>query len=218
MHSVDCRLGVFGGRFDPVHFGHLRTAFEVRQLAKLDEVAFLPTGQPPHREMPDASAEIRARMLRAAIAGQDGFSVDERELGRPGPSYTVTTLEELGRDRPNTALCLILGLDAFIGLPTWHQWPRILTLAHIVVARRPGSELPDDGPLAELLAEQMTSDVDELSARPHGAILIAHVTQLEVSSTALKDSIAAGMAPTFLMPDAVWDIIRTTESYGARKN
>jgi nicotinate-nucleotide adenylyltransferase len=208
------KLGIFGGLFDPVHFGHLRTAFELKRLACLDQVSFLPAGQPPHRAPPEASGELRARMLHAAVADQAGFTVDERELKRPGPSYTVVTLEELARDHPGTALCLMLGLDAFVELPSWHQWQRILALAHIVVARRPGSELPAQGAIASLLAAHGTDDARDLAARAHGSVLIAAVTQLEVSSSALRESIAAGTPPTFLLPEAVWEIIRNTESYG----
>jgi nicotinate-nucleotide adenylyltransferase len=214
MTRPRCRLGIFGGLFDPVHFGHLRTAFELKRLAGLDQVSFLPAGQPPHRGPPAASGELRARMLHAAIAGQSGFSVDERELHRPGPSYTVITLEELSREYSDTALCLMLGLDAFVELPSWHRWQRLLQLAHIVVARRPGAELPAHGAIATLLAAQGTNDAGELALTAGGRILIADVTQLEVSSSALKASIAAGTPPTFLLPEAVWEIIRTTESYG----
>jgi len=125
-------IGVFGGEFDPIHNGHLRTAFELWQELRLTEVRIVPTGSPPHREPPYASAELRLHMVRAAIADQPAFMVDDRETRRTGMSFSVDTLTELRAEFPNRSLCLLLGMDAFLGLPNWHRWREILDLAHVV--------------------------------------------------------------------------------------
>ena len=135
-------IGIFGGTFDPIHYGHLRTAFELLQALRLGELRFMPAGNPPHREQPMASAEQRVAMVRAATAGQPGFTVDDRETRREGPSYSVDTLAGLRAEHPTRPLCLIVGMDAFLGLPKWHQWQDILKLAHLVVAHRPGWRAP----------------------------------------------------------------------------
>lgn len=214
--AVGGSIGVFGGTFDPVHYGHLRTAFELRLRLGLGEVRFVPCAVPPHREMPIADGALRARMLRAAIGEQPGFCVDERELARPGPSYSVDTLASLRDDFPDHALCLLLGMDAFLGLPEWRDWRRLIELAHIVVAERPGARAPIGGSVGQLLSEHGTRDVAALSSRLSGNVFVTEVTQLQISSTELKDSIRAGVPPLFLMPEAVWRIIVDTECYAEK--
>jgi nicotinate-nucleotide adenylyltransferase len=206
-------IGIFGGTFDPIHFGHLRTAFELWQELRLDEVRFVPTGSPPHREQPIADAGLRLAMVRAAIADQPGFTVDDREVRREGMSYSVDTLGELRREHPQRALCLILGMDAFLSLPNWHRWREILDLAHVVVAHRPGWKAPAMGPLGELMVERGTGAVRDLHSQPAGRIHIHGVTQLEISSTDLRNIITSGRDPRFLVPDAVRDIMRETQCY-----
>jgi len=206
-------IGIFGGTFDPIHFGHLRTAFELLQSLRLEELRFVPAGDPPHRGAPLADASSRLAMVRAATADQPGFVVDDREIAREGPSYTVTTLGELRAQFPHRPLCLIVGMDAFLGLPQWHRWREILDLAHIVVAHRPGWRAPDAGPLGELLARRGTAQVDDLHAATAGRILVQQVTQLEISSTDLRDIIVSNRDPRYLMPDAVRDIIIATGCY-----
>jgi nicotinate-nucleotide adenylyltransferase len=206
-------IGVFGGTFDPIHYGHLRTAFEMLQALNFDEVRFIPCGDPPHRGVTFAHAGLRLRMVEAAIAGQDGFVGDDRELRRDGPSYTVDTLQGLRREFPGRSLGLIVGMDAFLGLPMWHRWDEILDLAHIVVAHRPGWRAPDMGPLGEMIAEYGTHRVDDLHNSIHGRIHIHAVTQLEIASTEIRELIAAGRDPRFLMPDAVRHVIEETGVY-----
>ena len=130
-------MGVFGGTFDPIHYGHLRTAFEMLQALRFDEVRFMPCGNPPHRDTPHADPALRLEMVRVATAGQHGFVVDDRELQREGPSYSVDTLSQLRTEFPLRPMGLIIGMDAFLGLPKWYHWREILQLAHIVVAHRP---------------------------------------------------------------------------------
>ena len=207
-------IGVFGGTFDPVHYGHLRTAFEMLQALEFGEVRFIPCGDPPHRGETWASARERLEMVRVAAEGQNGFVVDDREILRDGPSYTVDTLAELRKEFSGRSLGLIIGMDAFLGLPRWHRWQEILDVAHIVVAHRPGWRAPDMGPLGEMLSEFGTHRVQDLHDETHGRIHIHAVTQLEISSTEIRELVEAGRDPRFLMPDAVRDVIADTECYG----
>jgi len=206
-------IGVFGGTFDPIHYGHLRTAFEMLQALSFSEVRFIPCGDPPHRGTTFADAELRYRMVEVATAGQPGFVSDDRELRRTGLSYSIDTLIDLRREFPDRSLCLIVGMDAFLGLQTWHRWDEILGVAHIVVAHRPGWRAPDMGPLGELLAENGTHRVADLHEAIQGRIHIHAVTQLEIASTEIRELVAAGRDPRFLMPDAVRDVIQETGIY-----
>jgi nicotinate-nucleotide adenylyltransferase len=209
-------IGMFGGTFDPVHYGHLRTALELQVMLGLEEIRFVPCADPPHRGAPIATADARVRMLEAAIAGQSGFVVDTRELGRSGPSYSIDTLESLRKDFPDASLCMIVGMDAFLGLPTWHAWRRLLDLAHIVAAHRPGWNVPIKGDLRALISEHRTRSRDDLKRSTRGRVHIEEVTQLEVSSTHLRATIAAGIEAQYLMPDSVWNIIVQTGCYATQ--
>ena len=206
-------IGIFGGTFDPIHYGHLRSAFEVLQALRFEEVRFIPCGDPPHRGATFAAANVRLAMVRAAISGQDGFACDEREIQRDGPSFTIDTLTALRGEYPRRSLGLILGMDAFLGLPQWYRWDEILNVAHIIVAHRPGWKAPDTGRLGEIIAEFGSHCVDDLHDTLHGRIYIHAVTQLEISSTEIRVLIAAGRDARFLMPDAVRDVIKESGIY-----
>ena len=206
-------IGIFGGTFDPIHYGHLRSAFEVLQALRFEEVRFIPCGDPPHRGATFAAANVRLAMVRAAISGQDGFACDEREIQRDGPSFTIDTLTALRGEYPRRSLGLILGMDAFLGLPQWYRWDEILNVAHIIVAHRPGWKAPDAGALGEIIAEFGSHCVDDLHDTLHGRIYIHAVTQLEISSTEIRVLIAAGRDARFLMPDAVRDVIKESGIY-----
>ena len=206
-------IGIFGGTFDPVHYGHLRSAFEMLQALSFSEVRFIPCGDPPHRGVTFASAEDRFDLVRLAIEGQSGFVADDRELRRDGPSYTVDTLASLREEFPDRSLGLIVGMDAFLGLPGWHRWEEILDIAHIVIAHRPGWKAPDIGVLGDLIAEHGTHRVDDLHGALQGCIHIHAVTQLEIASTEIRDLIAAGRDPRFLVPDQVRDAILDRKIY-----
>ena len=210
-------MGIFGGTFDPIHYGHLRTAFELLETLRLPEMRFMPAGSPPHRSGTYATNEQRAAMVRAATAGQPGFTVDDREMHRTGPSYTIETLSELRHEYPDRPLCLVVGMDAFLGLPKWHRWRELLSLAHLVVAHRPGWRAPTMGPLGELLVDHGTGTVRDLHDALSGRIHIHAVTQLEISSTDVRSLIGTGRDPRFLMPEGVRRIIMESGCY-ARKD
>lgn len=202
-------VGILGGTFDPVHYGHLRAAVEVREQLGLSEVRMLPSARPPHRSPPAAAAEHRLRMLQLATSCQDFLVADDTEIRREGPSYMVDTLatqrECLGKDLP---LVLIIGQDAANGLDRWHEWRRLFALAHIAVMRRPESGSDYRGELAETMAERRAAGPEALLESPAGCVLPLEVTQLEISSTAIRSMIVEGQAISYLTPPPVIDYIR----------
>ena len=206
-------IGIFGGTFDPVHFGHLRPALEVQQALGLNQVRFIPAGQPPHRETPYASTPQRLSMLRTAIDDQPGFVVDERELRREGPSYMVDTLASLREEVGQTPLCLILGYDAFLGLPGWHQWNSLIELAHLVITHRPGWNHDELDDALQSLVKQCETGVERLSEQAAGGLLFVPVTQLDISATIIREQIRAGQDIRYLLPDTVYRIIREQKLY-----
>lgn len=192
-------------------------ALELAAHCGLAGVRFVPAGQPPHRPAPVAGGALRLSMLEAAVAGCPGFSVDRRELQRAAPSWTVETLESLRAELPGRPLCLLLGLDAFLGLPRWHRWTELAELAHLVVALRPGSRLPEDGEIGQLLAARGIDRPGPLHERPAGCVLVHPVTQLDISASAIRALVAAGGDPRFLVPEPVREMIAASGCYNADK-
>lgn len=211
-------LGIFGGMFDPVHFGHLRAAFEVHQALGLERVHLIPASDPPHRDHPVADGRLRLAMLRAAIAEAPWFEADGRELERSGRSYTVLTLEEFRRERGEQPLVLIVGLDAFLGLTSWHRWQELLELAHLAVVPRPGGLLPVAGTLADLLDSRRAAAAEAFATSPAGRIYVHQGAQLDVSSSGLRATLEAGRDPRYLMPESVRRMILETGTYARRGN
>jgi len=194
-------IGVLGGTFDPVHFGHLRPALEVMQAIGLQQVRFLPNRIPPHRETPWLNVANRLELLKTAIDDQPGFELDQRELQREGHSYMVDTLESLRADFPAHPICLILGMDAFLGLKQWHQWQRIPQLCHLVVTTRPGFEL--NNAFIQDLPATLAATASELTAEAKGRILLQSVTQLDISASQIRAMLAQRQSVRYLLPDEV---------------
>ena len=185
----------------------------------LQQVRFIPAGQPPHRAAPRASAQQRLAMVRLACAKHAGFVVDEREVARAEPSYTVDTLSalraELGVAQP---LCLLLGTDAFLGLTSWHRWQSLFGLAHVAVAQRPGfpqSTWTDNMPqaLQQELHVRHTLDTTALAIAPAGHILTFTLTALDIAASHIRADIKRGASPRYLLPDAVLDYISQNQLY-----
>ena len=205
-------VAIFGGTFDPIHFGHLRLAQELAESIRLEEVRFMPGGTPPHRAVPQVTAGQRLDMARLALG-------DDREVRRSGPGYTVDTLtevrRELGAVRP---LCLLLGADAFLELATWHRWHELFTLAHIVIAHRPGfppeswpARMPE--PLAREYSARLMRQPFAIHLSPAGGIVTQAIAALDISASMIRDSLARGVSPRYLLPDPVLDYIRSNGLY-----
>ena len=197
-------IAILGGTFDPVHLGHLRVAWEAAEALDA-QVRLMPAHLPPHRLTPVASAQQRVRMLEAALAGQDRLVLDTRELQREGPSSPVDTLRELRAETSAAQpLILLLGADAFAGLPTWHEWRALFDLAHIVVLTRPGHTATLPPELAEAVASRRATSAAQLHESPAGKVLNLPVTPLEISASAVRKMLADGREPRWLLPAALF--------------
>ncbi|EJM65778.1 nicotinate-nucleotide adenylyltransferase [Pseudomonas sp. GM55] len=197
------RIGVLGGTFDPVHIGHLRGALEVAETLALDELRLVPSARPPHRDTPQVSAKDRLAMVECAVAGVAPLVVDARELQRNKPSYTIDTLELMRAELAvSDQVFLLLGWDAFCGLPTWHRWEELLQHCHILVLQRPDADSEPPDALRNLLAARSVSDPLALKG-PSGQIAFVWQTPLAVSATQIRQLLASGKSVRFLVPDAV---------------
>lgn len=196
-------LAILGGTFDPVHLGHLRVAWEAASAIDAD-LKLVPASVPPHRPQPVASAGERVAMLEAALAGQSRIGLDLRELARSGPSYTIDTLvelrEEIGAQRP---LVLLVGADAWAGLPGWHRWRELFAQAHVGVLARGGVAVAEPDELAREVTARRTTDVADIAAAPAGRVIEIGVTALAISATRIRALLAAGEDPRWLVPDAL---------------
>lgn len=215
-------LGILGGTFDPIHCGHIELAREVRTALALSAVRVVPAGDPPHRAAPVATAAHRLEMVELAIAGCAGLEVDAREIRRPGRSYTVITLEELRAEMPERNLALIMGADAFLGLPTWHRWRELFGLAHFVVVARPGVALEGSmpAPLAAEWSSRHRDDPAALAAATAGAIVTQPISAHPISASAIRTQLARGAAGIAavrgLLPAAVLAYIDRNQLYRSR--
>ena len=208
-------IGVFGGVFDPVHYGHLALAREAADRLDLAEVRFVPANVPPHRGQPHASAEQRVQMLKLAISGNPCFVLDQREILREGASYTVDSLNairaEVGGKKP---LCLLMGADAFAGLALWHRWNRLFELAHIVVAQRPGFDLRHlQSPLKEEFTKRSAKFPRAAINKPCGAIIVLEITPVAISASMIRERLAGGKSARDLLPPLVLDYIQAQGLY-----
>nr|WP_010132202.1 nicotinate-nucleotide adenylyltransferase [Microbulbifer agarilyticus] len=206
-------LALFGGTFDPIHFGHLRMALELKQSLGFDEMRLLPSHQPAHRAAPGVTAEKRREMLALALDDCPELVLDPRELLRAGPTYTVDTFEELRSELgTGVSISFCMGMDSLLGLPSWHRWQRLLELAHLVVVARPGWELPASGQVADLLAARRGALAD-IQRQPAGKILVQERRLLPISATDIRHQIHSGRSPQFLLPERVLDYIQSQGLY-----
>jgi len=197
-------LAIFGGTFDPVHLGHLSVAWEASELLDA-EVRLMPASVPPHRAPPMASAVQRVAMLRATLQGQSRLTLDTRELERSGPSYTIDTLIELRAEQGERSLVLLIGADAFAGLPGWHRWRELFEVAHIGVLSRPGVEAELPGELQQVVANRRVQKAAALRHTAAGKLIELAVTPLEISATRIRELLVEGRDPRYLLPAGLFD-------------
>jgi nicotinate-nucleotide adenylyltransferase len=212
-------IGILGGTFDPIHFGHLRLAVEAAESCGLEQVRLIPAGTPPHRTPPVAPGWRRLQMARLAVEGCARIRVDDREVFKDAPCYTVETLGELRAELgPDLPLALIVGADAFLELTTWHRWRELFGLAHFVLAQRPGFEIEarlhaSGQALAQEFAARSRTDPGVLRDAPAGAIVRIGITALDISASLIRTRLEAGGSVRYLLPDAVLDYIQANNLY-----
>lgn len=212
-------LGIFGGTFDPLHFGHLRLAEEAADALDLERVRWIPAGQPALRDKAPIDACQRLEMVRRAIADNPRFELDDAEVLAEQPSYTVPTLKRLrqenvcGNSRP---LVLLLGADAFGGLANWHRWQEIFVLAHVAIAQRPGYEIDSShwpAALADAFSARYETDIDLLKSTPAGCVVRFAMTPLDISATKIRQLLSNRSSARYLLPDALLTYIHEHQLY-----
>lgn len=210
------RVGLYGGSFNPIHIGHLRTAIEVRATLGLDATWLVPAHEPPHKDPADiAPADDRLAMVEAAVAGVDGLRVEPIELERTGPSYSIDTVRLLRERHPGTEFALILGFDAFRELHTWHRYETLVAECDLIVTTRPpdpvfhGANPEQLGKLPIAVTRGFWYD-ERVGCYTHESghrLEFLPVTQLDISASALRADVARGASVRFLVPDAVHSYI-----------
>lgn len=206
-------VGVLGGTFDPIHNGHLRLAMELARALDMAHVRLVPCARPPHRGAPTASPGQRAKWIRVAVSTEPRLRLDDRELLRDGPSYTVDTLASMREEMPDTPLCLIMGRDVFAKLPQWHEWERIFDSAHIVLIDRPDIDADLDPAAAQALEQREVDSAEALHDSLAGHIYTYMPPPLAISASYIRELLGEGESPRYLLPTAVLDDIMDAGVY-----
>ena len=210
-------IGILGGTFNPIHFGHLRMAQELADALNLTQVRFIPAANPPHKDTPTISAKQRAEMVRLAIADNKIFMLDDRELHRTGASYTIDTLQSLREELGTTAsITLLMGSDAFTKFDTWHRWQEIIHLCHIALVQRPQLRDHDtvlSKSLETFLHHHYSENSDDIHDLPAGIVTMRQVTALDISSTAIRQALKSSHSVRYLIPSNVIDYIKSNHLY-----
>ncbi|MGH1537531.1 MAG: nicotinate-nucleotide adenylyltransferase [Gammaproteobacteria bacterium] len=211
-------LGIFGGSFDPPHFGHIKSALGLLEHYDFEQIRLTPAQLSPHKEHVYANANHRWQMVRLVCSSHEKLIADERELKREAPSYTIDTLLELREEYGETqSLALILGIDAFASFCKWHRYEEILSLCHIILMQRPGynliESLPSHSCEHELYESNNTQDIKTVVNTPCGKIYISDLEKIDVSSTVIRKTISEGQQPKYLLPGNVWNYIRRNKLY-----
>ena len=212
-------VGIFGGTFDPIHYGHLRVAEEIVETVGLQKMYFVPAGMPRLRYSPVASSQHRVEIVRLAIQKNPDFVLDEREIYRDGVSYSIDTVREFKQEfGEEVRLCFILGADAFIKLPEWNNWKELFNLCHFIVSTRPGYSLTL---IKELLSKELreecsqrwVSNTESLRKDTSGLIFISSTTMLDISATSIRAHIAVGRSVRHLVPSVTVNYISENKLY-----
>ncbi|MBL4583748.1 MAG: nicotinate-nucleotide adenylyltransferase [Pseudomonadales bacterium] len=207
-------VAFMGGTFDPLHFGHLRMARELKQAIAAGQFRLVPCGDPYHKAHPVSPASQRVKMLELALANDAELDLDTRELKRDGPTYSYDTLvslrQELGAD---ASLIMVMGMDSFLSLPKWHNWQKLTELGHILVVHRPGSEQALSEPLQSWYANCKATQLEQLRSSSHGLVFDLRMTMLDISATQIRGLLSEGQSPQYLLPESVLEYINQTGLY-----
>lgn len=206
-------IGILGGSFDPIHFGHLRLALEVLSHCEFSQIRFIPCGQHVHKRGSYVSARHRMAMLELALCHHPCLEIDDREINREGPSFMVDTLQALRNDFPEASLCLVLGADIISQLETWYQWQRLLELANLVIVNRHGYAIESSVAVNGWLQRAATSQVIDLHRHQSQCVYYQEIPSLEISSQAIRKQLSAKQAVDFLLPEAVLTYIKHHHLY-----
>ncbi len=207
-------LGIFGGSFDPPHFGHIKSALELIERFSFGQIRLIPSQLSPLKDNVHASANHRWQMVNLVCSGHEKLLADNRELKRQAPSYTIDTLLELREEfGEQQSMVLIIGIDAFVSFCKWYRYEEILSLCHILLMQRPSYSMPKSGCEAEFYNLNNTQDFKILMNSPHGKIFLSDLEKIDVSSTIIRDMISADKQPKYLLPGNVWNYIRRNKLY-----
>ncbi len=206
-------IGFLGGSFDPIHFGHLRTALEISEALDLKQLFLLPNHIAPHKTSMQCSAVQRCSMVRLAIEKQEKLHIDTRELNRPQASYSIDTLKEIKRDYPDTPICFILGMDSLLGFDNWHQWQDILNYCHLIISHRPGWKCNFNDNIKSLVETCITLHKEDLHRHLSGKIYFQSTSQLAISSSQIRQALLQKKSIDYLLPNAVKDYIQIHKLY-----
>ena len=207
------RIGLLGGTFDPVHYGHLRTALEIKNALKLDELRLIPCAEPVHRAATIASAEQRLLLLKMALTEFPEMQVDDSEIRRGGKSWTVDTVKDFAEQEPAASFFLLLGADAYAGFTDWHQWSIILQLANLIVMRRPGYQINRKSASGKLLEQHEVKSISDLADLKAGGILIYDVMPSAISSSEIRQRLREQKPVDHFLPPAVLKGIKDFSLY-----
>ncbi|MGS0682647.1 nicotinate-nucleotide adenylyltransferase [Shewanella sp. 125m-7] len=208
------KIGILGGTFDPIHFGHIRPALEVKQQLKLDQVWLMPNHIPPHKPGTHVSTEDRLAMAQLICDEQPQFTLCDIEAKRETPSYSAMTLAKLTEQHPQHEFYFIMGMDSFLNLTKWHQWQQLFDLCHIVVCKRPGWQLGADDPMQSILTPRQ-HDIGKPTFENTGKIFILDITEQDISSTQVRQQLMQGLIPSSALPASIQDYIQRNQLYQA---
>lgn len=206
-------IGFLGGTFDPIHFGHLRPALEIQEALNLQSLYLMPNYIAPHKATSLASTEQRIEMVKLAIQDNPRLQLNTQELLRTSPSYTLETLKLLRSQYPNTPICFIMGMDSLINFDSWYHYQYILDYCHIVVSHRPGWSPIFNETVSQMVAEHQTLDATQLHSTLHGCIYFQSTTQLDISSSQIRQLLANNQSIDFLTPHPVCNYIKEQNCY-----
>lgn len=216
------KIGIFGGTFNPIHYGHLRVAEEVLEILAFDKIWFIPSGTPPFSKPDIVSASHRYEMTKIAIKNNPGFDVSDVEVKTRGISYSVKTMERLTLKHKETEFFFILGIDTFLDIPKWRQPSRLMKLANTVVISRPGFSFLDlcISPYLAGIQKKTLREVDRgkrkifsFNLKTGRKLFLCRVSELEISASAIRDFVRSGKSIKYLLPDSVESYIISHKLY-----